>query len=339
MPEETPAAVAGVETTPPVESPPEAAGTLSTASTEPALPELDPQATVFLQELGKDASLGDMARSYINQQTPAPTTAEAPPVADPAKLENFKLFEQAMGTDASAHDAARKLMDIYKPAAPEVPQTQDEQMSSMQKQIQQLTEQLGQVTPITSQISQNMGVQHLKATIEKVQEHFPHVHKHPTGSQMVISKLNEYDQLARTQNIDLSSSPLEFRNKVLGMALQHAENHIKSTIGVFGGTEIQPPPKGEAIQANDDQEKTGAQLTEESRIRANMTVDTEGNLIDRRTGKKILGPQGTRGTVPDQPVEQVPTGHGVAASPTSPTETVFSEKSMLEQMRGRISNG
>ena len=337
MPEETPAVAAG-ESTPPVEAAPqEAAGTLSTKA-EPALPELDPSATVFLEELGKDASLGDMARSFIDKQKPADP---AVPAAEDPKLENFKLFEQAMGTDASAHDAARKLMDIYRPAAPaeETPQTQEQQMQALQQQVQGLREALGQVTPITTHISQTMGVQHLKNTIDKVQEHIPHVHKHPQGSDMVVAKLNEYDQLARMQNVDLSASPLEFRNKVLGMALQHAENTIRSTIGVFGGAELKPAPKGEAIQATDDQGKTATQKVEESHIRANLSVDAEGNLIDRRNGKRVLGPQGTRGTVPDQPVAQVPTGHGVAADPATPTEGLFSEKSMLDQMKGRISGG
>lgn len=334
MPDETPT---------PTETPQVSPEAKPAESTD--IPVLDRKTTI-VTGTGKEVPLGDMEEAWTKlQQLQQQQQQPQAPALSQEEMEEFSLYQKAV--KQNDQDAAAKLWDRYRPQPQPTPEeaqkTKDQQIADLSEKVEKLTQVVTQHDQVANMVTHQRGEAIVTRMLDQAKDQYPYLSSHPSAVSMVTSKLNEFQQLAQMRGMDLRSTTDEFRSKAVHMAFDNVNNHLKNTFDFYSAHPIAQPNGQEAkpITAVDDQstpdkvrQREGFAGLSPSKVqRAMLSVDNEGYLVDKRSGKRILDPQGAT-MVPTQPV-QPPTGAAPGIEPEQP-QGPYPEGGLLEKMRSKL---
>lgn len=325
------------------------------------LPELDPNAKIVIGD-DKEATLGEMAKAYeenaglkqqmeqLQQQTQAVTQQTETPEAQQQK-QAFEVWQKAMKGDPQA---TQQVWQQYAPQPEKELSPAEQEIQTLKKELEGMKNQFSETKQITDGIRSLSEWNNVKSTVEKYSPKYPLAGKDPRAASVFYNMLQQYEVSYRSQpgmqDRSINQLPLDQREKIVDQCMNATQQELAKSFEAFGidpqemikKMQSETNGQGTKVEAVDDQTKdarTGDERTQDAYRRARYGVDTEGNLIDRATGKAILGPQGTNipQQIPSDPVQPPNTGRPVAPDgnveqPKGP----MTLKSLMENMRGQL---
>lgn len=243
----------------------------------------------------------------------------------PSARSQVDLFQRAFEKNdpAAIQEIVKKYLPAGSPPPPPAP-TLDPAVKEAKEQLEALRRQFGEFEPLMKDIRTAAVRSQMEEVITSQKTEHPFLAKHSQRVELLQQRLDHYNDLARSQQIDLATASADIRGKVMKKAMSDVESFLSTTL-----KELMPPmqpgqPGGPAMPT---------------------PVERPANYVfDPNTGQFIKNPAifgaapGTQppAGLPTQPVVP-PTGiNGSPMNPPAPSANrPFSRDDLVRSMQGR----
>lgn len=302
----------------------------STVTSQPTassgIPEISPSLGILVQDTDgstREITLGEMAEAWKHRgQIPSGDDAQT-----------YGLFKKVI-TDSDPQ-AFKDLVDKLYPSTPTNTPTQaitsSQDVAQLREQMAQIAQYINQnVNPVVGGINQLAGRQRLNQELTQVVDQYPALkHVGTFASLEVERQINDINQMAIANGVNLSALSQDHKRRVWETALSRANAYVGNMIG------LQPPgPSAPNTVVVDDHN------TQAGRIPALLQIDPNNLTISMRDPDavaSVVNMGGYGGTsIPRTPVQPVPTGGAPGVTADQSLNKRFGQKGLFQRMKSQF---